>query len=121
MSGLWGQMEGVVSTDWVTDDPRKMVVTSRLTYTDPYHLTWIVRPGQEINGASTGWFLRRLFPAYVGRYRRATVFHDTACEAKLQPSWKVHRMFFAAMRYDGVWAWKAWVMWAAVRTFGPRF
>lgn len=112
---------GPVRTAWLINHPRKMVVISELRYNDLAGRQWKVPAGAIIDGASTGWFLRRILPAFVGRYRRATVFHDYACKARALPSPKVHSMFFEAMVDDGVPVVQAWLMWLAVRVFGPRF
>ena len=135
-----GTAFGTVHTEWFVCDPRPMFIDREIIYEDRHGLKWRVPVGIVINGASTGWFLRRLFPAYVGFYRRATVLHDAACQMRHRPSWMVHRMFYEAMRCDiesmgqpercpdAVWrlvcfkrACQAWIMWAAVRFFGPRF
>ena len=112
---------GRVLTEWSTIDPRIMKVKNHLSYTDPRGNKWDVPSGTVVDGASTGWFLRRLFPAFVGLYRRATVFHDYYCMEKMCPSWQVHRMFWEAMRCDDTHPVTAWLMWFGVRVFGPRF
>ena len=106
---------------WLSGDPRRMILTQMVTYRDRQGELWTATSGRTINGASVPWFFRRIFPAYIGRYRRATVLHDVACEDKREPSWKVHRMFYQAMRCGGTNVVTAWLMWAAVRMFGPRF
>ena len=116
-----GRFYGSVKTDWLTDHPRDMRLMAGVTFIDPRGLRWYAEEGAIINGASTGWFLRRLFPAFVGRYRRATVLHDCYCTNRVSQSWQVHRMFHEAMLCDGTHPAIALIMWAAVRTFGPRF
>ena len=117
----WGYFIGTVSVKWSTVDARTMKLISVVTYVDRFGYRWASYVGDVINGASVPWFFRRLFPAYIGRYRRATVLHDVACTERNRPSWRVHLMFFEAMRCDGVGPIQAWVLWAAVRAFGPRF
>ncbi len=140
METNWGQFEGEVHAAWSEYDPRVMRITRPLRYVDSQGVPWYVQAESVVNGASTGWFFRRLFPAFVGFYRRATVFHDVYCESRDIPSPRVHRMFYEAMRCDignmakpkrcPKWCWelvcgvrvaKAGIMWAAVRCFGPRF
>jgi hypothetical protein len=58
---------------------------------------------------------------FVGKFRRATVFHDVECERRARPWQDVHRMFFDAMIEDGVDEAKAWLMYKAVNDFGPRW
>ena len=110
-----------VQVEWLVANPRPMVLTRRLEYVDCDGTHWVADAGRIINGASVPWFFRRVFPAYIGPYRRASVLHDVACEDRNQPSWKVHHMFWEVMRYDGTGPVKAWLMWAAVWAFGPEF
>lgn len=118
----WGYFTGPVQVKWISDDPRLMIVINMdVVYVDRCGFRWIADIGRVINGASVPWFFRRVFPAYVGLYRRATVIHDVACRRQDRSSKDVHRMFYEAMRCDGVGAVQAWIMWAAVRVFGPRF
>jgi len=120
-STYYGIFFGAVKTTWLPDHPRNMRLIERVTFRDRRHRQWVAEKESVINGASTGWFLRRLFPAYVGRYRRATVLHDCYCEKRTAPSWRVHRMFREAMLADGTSLAVAWILWAGVRLFGPRF
>ncbi len=144
----FGHFEGEVGNDWPGDHPRIIRLTRTIYYFDPDGVEWDADRGEVVNGASTGWFFRRLFPAFVGFYRRATVFHDVACKSKRRPSKQVHLMFWNGMRCDILnmarWEWKfrgrtivapdrlwsfvcweracqAWVIGMAVNWFGPRF
>ena len=135
-----GTFSGTVQTRWVPDHPRNMRLLETVRFIDRRGKTWLAEPSTIINGASTGWFFRRLFPAYVGFYRRTSVLHDYYCTKKSRPSWAVHRMFREAMITDIYnmakpnrcprWMWwlvckarvaQAWIMWVPVRMFGPRF
>ena len=121
-SQYWGKFcDGDLVTRWVTGESRDMIIQEPIEFNDRRGCWWYAWPSDRINGASVPRFFWRVFPAYIGLYRRATVFHDVACEKKSEPSWKVHRMFYEAMRCDGVGPIQAWIMWAAVRMFGPRF
>lgn len=121
MKHHWGEINGPVRTEWFADEPRRMTVLDWIVYVDKRRVRWTVAPGTVVDGASVPWFFRRVFPAYIGFYRRATVLHDMACESRHATSWQVHRMFFEAMRCDGTNPLTAWLLWAAVRMFGPRF
>lgn len=149
---------GRVKTDWYVRVPwRNMRLVEPLKYIDKRGTEWVAEADTIINGASVPWFFRRLFPVYIGFYRRPSVLHDAACESRSRPSWKVHRMFHDAMRCEiasrfesreyttppgrccilrKALAWwlrarnqiqydwqmvQAWLLWAAVRVFGPRF
>ena len=117
----FGRFYGAVKTEWLWDHHRNMRLLAPVEFVDMRGHRWYAPIDSIIDGASTGWLLRRLFPAYVGHYRRATVLHDVHCELRIEPSWKVHRMFYDAMRADGTNPAAAWIMWLAVRMFGPRF
>lgn len=138
----WGYYPtgGRVSTYWYVRHPwRFMRLVQSLEFIDRRGVEWVAKKGTEINGASIPWFFRRVFPVYIGVYRRASILHDAGCVDKTRPSWEVHRMFYEAIRCDALlhttnirnwwertiaeyqYAAEAWVMWAAVRTFGPRF
>ena len=52
---------------------------------------------------------------------RAALLHDFECSTKRRDSRTVHNTFHAALRADGCARLRAWLMWLAVRWFGPRF
>jgi hypothetical protein len=83
---------------------------------------WVVPVGTAVNGLSVPRFFWRLMPPYAGRAREASVVHDWMC-LKPHPTDSVTaaRVFYDAMRANGVCAWTAWTRWLAVRWFGPRF
>lgn len=120
MNGEWGQITGRVNAVWLPDG-RSMELVEPLTYVDPDGRTWRAEVGDVTDGAS----IPRLFWAYAGpfegEHREAAVLHDRQCKLRAVPSPQVHRMFYRVMRCRGVRPRKAWVMWAAVRLFGPRF
>jgi len=120
-STYYGTFFGVVRTEWIPDHPRNMRLLNDVTFRDRHNVQWRAKEGDVIDGASTGWFFRRVFPAFVGGYRRATVLHDYYCSHRLRPSWQVHRMFYEAMRCDGTYPLTAWILWLAVRVFGPKW
>ena len=99
-----------------------MTLNERVVFVDNRHNRWIAEAGRKIDGASIPRFFWRFIGGpFSGKYRRASVVHDVYCEDRTQPSRDVHAMFYNAMRADGVSSVKAWLMWAAVRLFGPRF
>ena len=121
MRDPWGHFTGPVQAMWLTGDSRRMRLLAPVVFVDSRGIRWEAVAGAVSNGASVPWFFRRIFPAYIGKYRRATVVHDVACGQRDRPSREVHQMFYEAMRCDGVGPIQAWLMWAAVRVFGPRF
>lgn len=58
---------------------------------------------------------------YSGSLLRAAVLHDWECVVRESPSPAVHRRFWLALRASGVGRVRAWLLWAAVRAFGPRW
>lgn len=122
MSNRFGSFSGTsfVHTTW-DENGRTMTLVHGLTYHDPEGRTWHAPAGSVVNGASIPRFFWRLWAPYTGKYRKASVIHDVACDQQTRPSWQVHRMFYFACRACGVLSCQAWIMWAAVRLFGPRF
>ena len=117
----WGTFYGIVNAEWL-DDGRSMKLNMPVTFIDHRHCRWIAPAGSVIDGASIPRFFWRFIGGpFSGRYRRASVIHDVYCVTRSMPSPRVHAMFYAAMRADGVGAFKAGLMWLAVRLFGPRW
>lgn len=114
---------GEVKVEWLhhKGEDRQMRLLADVSFTDSLGHTWTAPAGTIVDGASIPRFLWRVIDPFIGDYRRASVVHDKACQEKTMPSWYVHRMFREGMLTDGVPAWKAWPMWAAVRIWGPRF
>lgn len=121
--GEFGQFEGDVITRWLTDpakDDRDMELVQSFAYVDAQGKRWQAPAGRTINGATIPtWLWSTIGSPYVGNYRRASVVHDVACEDRAEPAMTVHRMFYDAMRCDGVNPVEAIVMYYAVKTWGP--
>lgn len=122
MAGF-GRFEGEVVTRWLTQpdgDDRNMELVQPFAYVDPRGKRWEAAAGRIINGATIPRLLwSTVGPPYVGKYRRASVVHDVACEDQVESSRAVHRMLYDAMRCDGVGPVEAIVLYYAVRTWGP--
>ena len=119
----FGTYDGEISATWQNDRAgRSMRIDRAVSFTDPKKAVWHVPIGAIVDGASIPQKLQPFVGTpFVGKYRRATVFHDFYCDTKLR-KWKdVHEMFYYAMRADGVSKVQAVIMWAAVRYFGPRW
>ncbi|MCY3788477.1 MAG: DUF1353 domain-containing protein [Gemmatimonadetes bacterium] len=83
---------------------------------------WTVPTGVKVNGASIPKVLWTPFGSpFVGDYRRASVIHDHFCRTKEEPSQSVHRMFYNAVRADGISSFTARWMYTVVRALGPRW
>lgn len=110
-----------VKTEWLADG-RNMRLLERLDFRDRSGRLWFAPKGAVVNGASIPWFFRRAVGCpFSGQYRDASVLHDYHCDIQFYHSVDVHHMFWEKMRSDGVGPCRAWIMWAAVRWFGPRF
>jgi len=116
-----GQFVGRLITEWL-DDGRNMRLIERFSYRDRNRATWDVPEGTVVNGASIPSVLWSFIGSPFGdKYRKASVIHDYYCESRTRDSEDVHRVFFDAMLDSGVGSSKAWVMYQAVRQFGPNW
>lgn len=82
-----------------------------------------VRYGYQTDFASIPWAFRPLLPRN-GPYTPAAVIHDYLCDLAGSSgidSATTHAVFLEAMEVLKVPAWKRWVMYQAVRWFGPNF
>ncbi len=112
----------VTGTDWCRGgNYRDMILVRDVAFVAPDGIVWRAFKDDIINGLSTPRFFWRFAPPYIGKAREASVIHDSACQRKGRPSQLVHKMFYQAMRANGVNRVSAFLRWAAVRLFGPRF
>lgn len=58
---------------------------------------------------------------YSGSLLRAALLHDWEIVDRAAPAREVHARFRRALRASGVGRVRAWLLWAAVRLFGPRW
>jgi len=117
--------QGEVRTQWLTEHApdRRMRLLEDFAFLDRSGKRWVARRGEVIDGASIPELLWSQLAGtpFVGDYRRASVLHDVYCQRREEPHRAVHRMFYEAMRADGVDRLRARVMYLAVRTFGPHW
>lgn len=119
-----GMFSGPIVTKWLQHegDDRDMIIMQEITFWDGCGKKWTVPKGAKVNGASIPKVLWTPFGSpFVGDYRRASVIHDHFCRTKEEPSQSVHRMFYNAVRADGISLDTARSMYAAVRLFGPHW
>jgi hypothetical protein len=110
-----------VRTVW-QGDGRSMMLLDTLVFIDSNGRTWTAPETSIVDGASIPRFFWRLIGSpFVGKYRRASVVHDVYCKQQTRPYKQVHKMFHDAMLCDGVSKSKAWVMYQAVKHFGPKW
>lgn len=116
--------DGKIVTEWLVEasEDRTMRLVEDFAFVDPHGKTWRAPAGSLIDGASIPESLWTVAGSpFTGDYRRASVLHDVACQARSEPARAVHRMFYDAMICDGVAPDKALEFYAAVRIFGPRW
>lgn len=115
----------MIRTEWL-DDGRNMRVLEDVMYKDNEGRIWKTPAGSIVDGASIPrLFWRFIGGPFSGKYRYASVIHDYYCETQGGPSRRrsqeVHKVFYEIMLVSGVSAWKAWLMYKAVATFGPKW
>lgn len=117
----YGTFKGTVRAEW-RDDGRTMRLLEPFSYVDPDGTEWLAPADSTIDGASIPRSLWSLIGGpYEGKYRRASVVHDVACEVRRRPWRTTHRMFYLACRAGGLDSLDAKVMYGAVTLFGPRW
>jgi len=52
---------------------------------------------------------------------RACIIHDWLCRERVLPPGLVHDIFYDLLLHDGVAPLRAWLMWTAVKNFGPTW
>ncbi len=117
----WGTFPQPPWTEWL-DDGREMRLLRDFRYEDPDGVVWTAGGGEAVDGAT----IPRVFWSIVGgpfegRYRYASVVHDTECRSKAHRWRSVHRMFHRGCRAGGVSPGQALLLYAAVYLFGPRW
>jgi hypothetical protein len=113
---------GRVETHWLEKEPRKMRLSEDFSFIDANGVKWTAPAGAVIDGAS----IPRMFWYFIGspfngNYRRASVIHDVYCVTQTRPHEQVHRMFYEAIRADGVGKIKAKAMYLALKIGAPRW
>lgn len=115
---------GQVRTQWLchAGDDREMELLEDFAFIDPNGVRWDAPAGRVVDGASIPRLLWTVTGSpFVGDFRRASVLHDVACQDRRQPHESVHRMFYDAMKQDGVSEIQAQQFYFAVRVFGPKW
>lgn len=78
-----------------------------------------VKKGFSTDIASVPWFARWLFPRY-GKHTRAAIVHDWCYEKRSLSQPKADKTFLVLMLSDGVFFWRACVMYLIVKYLGTR-
>lgn len=101
---------------------RSMTLQSPYAFRDKNCVTWSVRKGAVVDGASIPrWAWSIIGGPWEGPYRNASVVHDWYCSVRTQPWKAVHKMFHHGMMASGVSSAKAKIMYLAVYYGGPRW
>jgi hypothetical protein len=109
---------GEVFAKWL-EDSRKMQLLKKLIFIDNKGVEWLAPKKSIVDGASIPRFLWVFVGSpYSGKYRRASVIHDVYYTNKSVPRKQVDKMFYEAMRVDGVDYFKAKYMYFGVRVGG---
>ena len=120
-TAAYGRFEGRLLLEELPDG-RTMRLAEDFWYVDPADVIWDAPAGWEVDGASIPRaFWSIIGGPFSGRFRRASVVHDVACDRRDQDWRAVHRAFYDACLCGGVTKRKAWAMYQAVRNFGPRW
>jgi hypothetical protein len=117
----FGKYRGEVVAKW-SDDELEMELVKDFVYVDAAGKEWKAPTGSIINGASIpSMFWSVIGGPFEGRFRKASVLHDAACDVQTESWEEVHRMFYDACRCSRVGIGKAQTMYWAVYHFGPRW
>jgi hypothetical protein len=117
----WGGFEGELLVR-ILDDGRLCELLADYGYHRNDGSRWIAPKGTKVDGASIPKIFWTLIGGpFEGKYRNASVIHDRYCDTKERPWRDTHRMFYEAMRCNGVGAAQAKIMYYAVYRFGHRW
>ncbi len=120
-SNPWGYYSGAPETRW-NSDGRSMTLLSELRYTDPHGLVWVAPAGSTVDGASIPRSLWSVMGGpFEGKYRNASVLHDTAYEQHNRPWQDCDRMFYNAMCCSGGGVEETKTMFYALYRFGHHW
>jgi Protein of unknown function (DUF1353) len=104
------------------DDGRRVRLMERYEFVDPNGRSWPVPSETVVDGASIPQiFWSVIGGPWEGRYRGASIVHDYYCVTRSRKSPEVHAMFRDAMLCAGVGSRRAFLMYEAVKRFGPSW
>jgi hypothetical protein len=119
--GPHGAFVGDLSPKWL-EDGRFMELVTDFRYVDPRDTVWLSPKGSKVNGASIPKILWSVVGGpFEGKYRKASVIHDVACDEMKRPHQEVHRAFYDACLCEGLDPSTARKLYAAVALFGPKW
>ena len=113
---------GDAITKWLKGEARKVELTKEFSFIDENGFKWVAPKGSIVDGSSIPRaFWRVIGSPFVGLHRRASIIHDVYCVTKSEPYEKVHRMYYDAIRCDGLSKFKAKLMYRAIKIGGPKW
>lgn len=128
LASLFGLSSMNVSAEFIGKlvlEPRekpRYEVMEDFSYKDRLGRVWTTTKGYQTDGASIP---KLLWPVigdpYGGGYIKSAVIHDQACDERKRTWQETHQVFFDAMIEEGVNPTRAYVMYAAVYKYGPRW
>jgi len=115
-------MKGEFLTPLIVEevDGEEWFLESPLVYRDEDGSIYTAPIGFKTDFASIPRGLWNFFPK-TGKHNKAAVIHDFLCDTRPFDSPTVHAIFKRALKASGVNWVSRQLMWAAVRTFGPKF
>jgi hypothetical protein len=117
----WGRFNGTPKVE-LLGEGRVIKLLEDFVYVDARNKAWVAKKESIVDGAS----IPRIFWTLVGgpldgKYRNASIVHDTACIERNQKWEDVHLMFYEACRCGGLDELQAKVLYWAVYHGGPRW
>ena len=92
-----------------------MVLTQNYGFIDGRGVVWTAHIGDVVDGATIPGFAKVIIGgSFNTGYLGASVLHDIYGRSQERPWRDTDRMFYEAMRVNGVNYFKAWAMWSAV-------
>ena len=115
---------GRVVVEWLDDDPfiARMRLVEDFAFRDPAGRQWVAQKGQVLDGRSIPLLFRDLIgPPFAGEYRKSAVVYESQAH-RMQESWRaVQRLFYHAIRAEGIPDADAKLMYMALHAGGPRW
>lgn len=105
-----------------TEITGQLMVRRKFAFYDSRGVKWTAEEGSIVDGASIPSALKPLLGhSFETPFLAAAVLHDIYCQSKTRSRKETNDMFLEALITNGVNWIKAYLMWAAVAAFGPRW
>jgi len=117
-----------LSPDPANPNVTLIVDSKTFAFIDKHGVRWDSKRGDVVGGAHIPMLLKPIVGhSFQEPYLRAATLHDIYCDKSIPDrgrsrTWQAtHRMFYDAMIVSGVNIARAFIMWSAVYTFGPKW